>query len=54
MLLQEFNLEIPNKVRKQNMVADHLSRFPSLIIDPFGPIIDNFPDEHLLAINGLP
>jgi hypothetical protein len=55
LLLQEFDLKIHNKAGKQNVVADHLSRLPSNIIDPSGPITEHFLDEHLLTIStGLP
>jgi hypothetical protein len=51
LLLQEFDLEIRDKAGKHNVVADHLSRLPSEIIDPSGPITEHFPDEHLLTIS---
>jgi hypothetical protein len=54
LLLQEFDLEIPDKKGFDNVVADHLSRIfleSSLI-----PVHDSFPDEQLLEITpqGIP
>ena len=48
LLLQEFDLEIKDKTRTENLVADHLSRLegPSKEIQ----INDDFPDEQFLAI----
>ena len=48
LLLQEFDLEIKDKKRTVNLVANHLSRLegPSKEIH----INDDFPDERLLAI----
>lgn len=54
LLLQEFDLEIRDKRRCENTVADHLSRM-SLIEETKEkcPIKDEFVDEHLLAITGI-
>ena len=46
--MQEFDLEIKDKKRTENLVANHLSRLE-------GPrdevhVIDNFPDEQILVI----
>jgi len=49
LLLQEFNLEIKDKVGLENIVADHLSRF--IVESHDAPIDDAFPDEHLMAIS---
>ena len=51
LLLQEFDITIVDKPRKDNVVADFLSR-----INNNGenlPIVDNFLDEHLFAISTL-
>ena len=54
LLLQEFDLEIRDKKGCENVVADHLSRlvqeYP--IGDDEIPLRENFPDEHLWAIQG--
>ena len=47
LLLQEFDLEIKDKKRSENSVADHLSR---LHTTSSGEICDAFPDEQLLAV----
>ncbi|XP_048494634.1 uncharacterized protein LOC125494840 [Beta vulgaris subsp. vulgaris] len=46
LLLQEFDLEIPDKKGAENVVANHLSylRFQS---SSGGPMDDSFPDDHL-------
>ena len=52
LLLQEFDITIVNKPRKDNVVADFLSR-----LNTNGenlPVEDNFLDEHLFAISTLP
>ena len=51
LLLQEFNLEIRDKLGKENLIADHLSR---LILDNnlSSPLSDVFPDEHLYVLHG--
>jgi len=51
-LLQEFNLEIKDKVRLANVVADHLSRLGSEATPSEElPIDDSLPDEQLFAIS---
>ena len=49
LLLQEFDLEIKDKKRSQNLVADHLSRIVQE--EESLPLQDNFPDEQLLLVN---
>nr|KAJ0225201.1 hypothetical protein LSAT_V11C100020170 [Lactuca sativa] len=49
LLLQKFDLEIKDKSGAENLVADHLSRL--YIGDSSSPILDEFPDEHLLYIS---
>ena len=50
LLLQEFDLEIQDKSRAENLVADHLSR---LVMDGEpSPLTAEFPDEHLFSISG--
>jgi len=49
LLLQEFELEIKDKVGAKNVVVDHLSKLTIESHDT--PIDDVFPDEHLLAIS---
>jgi len=49
LLLQEFDITIIDKPRKDNVVADFMSR---LNVDNEGePIGDSFPDEYLFAIS---
>jgi len=52
LLLQEFDLEICNKARHENVVTDHLSLF-GLKASPIKElsIDDSFSDEQLLAIS---
>ena len=56
LLLQEFDLEIKDKKRTKNLVADHLSRMRQ---ESHGreenelPIDKSFPDDQLLAIERL-
>ncbi|XP_016722883.1 uncharacterized protein [Gossypium hirsutum] len=47
LLLQEFDIEIKDKKRRENLVADHLSRIPPS--KDVTPLKDDFPDENLLA-----
>ena len=55
LLLQEFDIEICDKKGAENVVADHLSRFPlnEDVIDSI-PIDDSFPDDQLFAILDTP
>ena len=48
LLLQEFDIEIRDKKRSENVVDDHLSRM--LHDDHAVPIPETFPDEQLLSI----
>ena len=54
LLLQEFDLEIKDKKRKENMVADHLSRLihRSNEEEDMLPLKESFPDEQLWVIGG--
>ncbi|KAM1482481.1 hypothetical protein ACFXTO_034785 [Malus domestica] len=48
LLLQDFNIEIRDKNRSENVVADHLSR---LVHDEDSlPILETFPDEQLMSL----
>jgi hypothetical protein len=51
-LLQEFDITIKDRPRRENLVADFLSRIPktddSLIVE------DRFPDEHMFVITTKP
>ncbi|KAL0437663.1 UNVERIFIED_CONTAM: Retrovirus-related Pol polyprotein from transposon opus [Sesamum radiatum] len=53
LLLQEFDLEIRDRKGSDNTVADHLSRLDSAYMEAMHdfPLRDEFPDEHLYAIN---
>ncbi|KAL0427675.1 UNVERIFIED_CONTAM: Retrovirus-related Pol polyprotein from transposon opus [Sesamum latifolium] len=53
LLLQEFDLEIRDHKGSENTVADHLSRLDSDYMEAMHdfPLRDEFPDEHLYAIN---
>jgi len=46
--LQEFDLEIHDRSRAQNLVADHLSRIERVSED--SPIRDDFSDDHLYIL----
>eukprot|EP00253_Pinus_taeda_P012294 PITA_12294 len=48
LLLQEFNVTVLDRPRKQNTVADFLSRIQNTNED--SPIEDKFPDEYLFAV----
>ncbi|PNY01162.1 hypothetical protein L195_g024451, partial [Trifolium pratense] len=51
LLLQEFDLEIKDKIRVENLVEDHLSRIER-VVEPL-PIKADFPDEQLLQLQHL-
>ena len=48
-LLQEFDVTILDKLGRENVVADFLSRVQNPDIDPI-PIDDTFPHEHPFSI----
>ena len=48
LLMQEFDVEIKDKKGTENLVADHLSRLEGASDEV--QVNDDFPDEHLLAI----
>ena len=50
LLLQEFDLQIKDKVGVENLVADHLSRI-TVEKEDATPLKDTFPDEHLFAVS---
>uniref|UniRef100_A0A151UIA9 Retrovirus-related Pol polyprotein from transposon 17.6 n=1 Tax=Cajanus cajan TaxID=3821 RepID=A0A151UIA9_CAJCA len=49
--LQEFDLDIRDRSRVQNLVADHLSRIERAEDEKTFPIQDDFLDEHLLTVS---
>ena len=51
LLLQEFDLEIKDKPGRENLVADHLSRLEHGGDSSTIPLIEHFPDEHLLRVD---
>ena len=51
LLLQEFDLEIKDRPRKENVAADHLSRIQA---EDSQIINENFPDESILVVNCQP
>jgi len=52
LLLQQFDLEIKDKVGLENVIADHLSRLdPKVTPSEEIPIDDFFSDNQLLAIS---
>ena len=50
LLLQEFNLQIWDKKRVENVVADHLSRLVISYVSHDLPINDDFPEESLMSM----
>ena len=54
LLFQEFNLQIKDKKRLENVVADHLSRLAITYNSHSLPINDDFPDESLMLIEVAP
>lgn len=48
LLLQEFDLEIKDNKRTENIIADHLSRLDNVKANPM-PINDDFPYDRLIA-----
>ena len=54
LLLQEFNLQIKDKKRVENVVADHLSRLAIAHNTHNPPINDEFSKESLLLVENAP
>ncbi|RVW47812.1 Gag-Pol polyprotein [Vitis vinifera] len=54
LLLQEFNLQIKDKKRVENVVADHLSRLAIAHNSHGLPINDDFPKESLMLVEVTP
>jgi len=53
LLLHEFALEIQDKKGTENVVANHLSRLPTLLRNEGEcelPIDNSFPNDHLFAL----
>ncbi|GJV67322.1 reverse transcriptase domain-containing protein [Tanacetum coccineum] len=53
LLLQEFDIEIKNKIGAENVAVDHLSRLENLNLEELRDedIDDNFPDETLMNVS---
>jgi hypothetical protein len=49
LLLQEFDITIVDRLGKENVVADFLSRLNKN--DDNSPVDDSFPDQHLFAVS---
>ena len=49
---QEFDLEIRDRSRAQNLVADHLS-WIERVSDEDSPSQDDFPDDHLYILYSI-
>ena len=54
LLLQEFNLQIKDKKRVENVVAGHLSRLTITHDTHSLPINDEFPEEYLMQLEKAP
>ena len=54
LLLQEFNLQIKDKKRVENVIADHLSQLTIAHNTHNPPINDEFPEESLLLVEKAP
>jgi hypothetical protein len=52
LLLQEFDITIKDRPRRENLVADFLSRIPKT--DDSLTVKDRFPDEHMFAVTTKP
>jgi hypothetical protein len=53
LVLQEFDIEIKDKVGRENLVVDHLSRLEN-IPEEVESINETFPDEHLFSVSSIP
>ncbi|GJY20863.1 integrase, catalytic region, zinc finger, CCHC-type containing protein [Tanacetum coccineum] len=51
LLLQEFDIEIKDRKRTENVAADHLSRIKNDETSDDSEVDDNFPEETLMEIN---